>query len=249
MSGKTYTQYLLDKYRSDFDAATQHPFLLATGDGSIDQAVLTQWLRQDYLYAYVGYLKFASLLLSRLPLPTSPPGPDSSPRTQALGRAIPLLTFSLANIKRETDFFVQTAQDHGLDLHPQGRMPDAPGPDGLLGPYTALTRSYVDFLGATAAMGSLEDGLVLLWAMEKAYHTAWSYAKRFVPSQPAQSPKEAALRLFVDNWTCDEFVGFVRDCTDVVDGLEIDPDSETGKQAEEVFKRTLWLEQRFWPSA
>jgi hypothetical protein len=38
----------------------------------------------------------------------------------------------------------------------------------------------------------------------------------------------------VDNWTCDEFVGFVRDCTDVVDGLEIDPDSETGKQAEEV---------------
>lgn len=38
----------------------------------------------------------------------------------------------------------------------------------------------------------------------------------------------------MDNWTCDEFVGFVRDCTDVVDGLEIDPDSETGKQAEEV---------------
>lgn len=33
--------------------------------------------------------------------------------------------------------------------------------------YGEVTRSYVDFLSATAAGGSIEDGLVLLWAMEK----------------------------------------------------------------------------------
>jgi thiaminase len=78
--------------------------------------------------------------------------------------------------------------------------------------------------------------------------TAWTYAKQHLPTAPPTSPKEKALRLFVDNWTCEEFVGFVDDCRKVVDGLEIDPTSEIGRKAEEVFKRTIWLEQRFWPS-
>jgi hypothetical protein len=81
---------------------------------------------------------------------------------------LPVLTFSLANVKRETDFFVQTAKDHGLDLHPGGVMPAASGEeDGLLGVYEPTTRAYVDFLWGTAAGGTIEDGLVLLWAMEK----------------------------------------------------------------------------------
>ena len=41
--------------------ATQHPFLVAAGDGTIDEEALTKWLRQDYLYAYVGYTKVSGL--------------------------------------------------------------------------------------------------------------------------------------------------------------------------------------------
>ena len=37
-----------------------------------------------------------------------------------------------------------------------------------LGEYEVITRSYVDFLWGTGAGGSVEEGLVLLWAMEKA---------------------------------------------------------------------------------
>jgi thiaminase len=44
-----------------FERATQHPFLTAAGDGSLDEDVLVRWLRQDYLYAYVGYIKVRSI--------------------------------------------------------------------------------------------------------------------------------------------------------------------------------------------
>jgi hypothetical protein len=36
-----------------------------------------------------------------------------------------------------------------------------------MGEYEEVTRSYIDFLWGTGAGGSLEEGLVLLWAMEK----------------------------------------------------------------------------------
>jgi hypothetical protein len=136
--------------------------------------------------------QFASLLLSRLPLPSSPPtlDPTSSPKALALHSAISLLTFSLSNIVRETDFFVATAKEHGLEIHSQARaqaQDQAPAQgqaqaseghsdsdeaslspnSSLLGEYEPITKSYVDFLVATAAGGSVEEGLVLLWAMEQ----------------------------------------------------------------------------------
>ena len=55
-----------------------------------------------------------------------------------------------------------------------------------------------------------------------------------MPTTEPTNEKEKALRKFVDNWTCDEFGGFVEDCERVVDGLEIDPESDVGRQAEEV---------------
>ena len=36
-----------------------------------------------------------------------------------------------------------------------------------MGPYNETTRAYVDFLVATSAGGSIEEGLVVLWAMEQ----------------------------------------------------------------------------------
>lgn len=71
-------------------------------------------------------------------------------------------------------------------------------------------------------------------SLQQAYLTAWTYAKSHLPSTPPTTPKEEALRQFVDNWTCQEFVEFVDNCRTVVDGLDIDPESEIGRKAEEV---------------
>jgi len=154
-------------------------------------------------------------------------------------------------VKRETDFFVQTAQEHGLDIRPNGTMPIIDESNGL-GEYEEVTRAYCDFLWGTGAGGSVEEGLVLLWGMEKvclsfhlylderenaddkAYFEAWSFAKSH--TSPISDPTETqkALEKFVDNWTCDEFVGFVDHCKEVVDGLELENDQEMSKRCEQV---------------
>lgn len=70
----------------------------------------------------------------------------------------------------------------------------------------------------------------------QAYFEAWSYAKSHVPTTPPESLTETqrALEKFIDNWTCEEFVGFVDDCRDVVDGLEIEKDGEMASRCEQV---------------
>ncbi|WVF66805.1 hypothetical protein IAT40_001547 [Kwoniella sp. CBS 6097] len=249
MSSHKFSQYLLDKYADDFKVATNHPFLEQAGKGTIDPQPLREWLKQDYLYAFVGYIKFASSLLSKLPL-------ASATENRNIARAVEVLTFSLSNVKRETDFFLATAAEHGLAVfgdsasQSQGlgqAASDAHNNNGLLGEYKDVTRGYVDFLHAIGGLGSIEEGFTLLWAMEKAYFTAWSNAKELL--KPFENPTETqkALKKFIDNWTNDEFKEFVDGCEEIMDGAGIDPSSQTGKACEEVFKRTLWLEQRFWP--
>lgn len=73
-------------------------------------------------------------------------------------------------MKRETGFFVQTAKEYGLELLVDGVLPpvseNGTG-SGLLSEYNQITKSYVEYLHAVAATGTLEEGLVVLWAMEK----------------------------------------------------------------------------------
>ncbi|WVQ94416.1 hypothetical protein IAU59_001495 [Kwoniella sp. CBS 9459] len=238
MSDQKFSQYLLDKYADDFKLATNHPFLRQAGEGTIDAQPLREWLKQDYLYAFVGYIKFASSLLSKLPL-------AYATEDRNVARAVEVLTFSLSNVKRETDFFLATAAEHGLAVFGDSasRIDNE-----LLGEYKEVTRGYVDFLHAIGGLGSIEEGFTLLWAMEKAYFTAWTNAKTYL--KPFENPTETqkALEKFIDNWTNEEFKHFVDGCEEIMDGAGIKPDSQTGKACEEVFKRTLWLEQRFWPN-
>jgi hypothetical protein len=68
----------------------------------------------------------------------------------------------------------------------------------------------------------------------KAYFEAWSFAKSH--TAPISNPTETqkALEKFIDNWTCDEFVGFVKHCQEVVDGLELEKDQELAQKCEQV---------------
>ena len=56
----------------DFKIATTHPFLVRCGELSIEEEVLSKWLKQDYLYAFVGYIKVC-------PFSSLYPDPDSYP--------------------------------------------------------------------------------------------------------------------------------------------------------------------------
>ncbi|WWC68993.1 uncharacterized protein I206_102929 [Kwoniella pini CBS 10737] len=240
-----FTEYLLDKYADDFKIATTHPFLKSAGEGTIASEPLREWLKQDYLYAYVGYIKFASSLLSKLHL--SPNSSSINP-TSNISRSVEIITFSLSNVKRETDFFLSTSSKFNLSIFENSNQDNN---NNLLGEYNEITRSYVDFLHSIGGLGSIEEGLTLLWCMEKAYYEAWSFAKSHshkFPNENELNQTQKALKEFINNWTNFEFKEFVDGCEEILNGSNIQLNSDLAERCEDVFKRTLWLEQRFWPS-
>lgn len=71
-------------------------------------------------------------------------------------------------------------------------------------------------------------------ADEEAYFEAWSFAKSHYKPNSNPTETQKALEKFIDNWTCEEFVGFVDHCKQVVDGLGLEEDSDMSKRCEQV---------------
>ncbi|TRM61721.1 hypothetical protein BD626DRAFT_500344 [Schizophyllum amplum] len=105
------------------------------------------------------------------------------------------------------------------------------------------TRDYTAEM-ARLASASLEENMVFLWAMEKAYLDVWTNVKSGLG---ASSISGQPINDLSENWTCEEFVKFVDDLGDIVDDFDIQPDSASWKRAEEVWERTIELEASFWP--
>ncbi|WVF66804.1 hypothetical protein IAT40_001546 [Kwoniella sp. CBS 6097] len=244
---QTFTQYLCEKYADELEKAITHPFLKACGEGNIETEPLREWLKQDYLFAYEGGIKYTAALLSKLSLSPS----ASSIRTPIAAKAVPILGWCATNLLRETDWFLSVAKDHGIDVFDPARREVDVEKHGLLGEYHPVTRGYIDYLQTIGALGSIEEGLVVLWASEKIYNAAWEHAKTFRKASSvfdAESNTQQALVKFIDNWTTPEFIEFVGRCEDMVDSLDIQLGTERAELCEKAFRNILWYEQRFWPS-
>ncbi|KAI0090311.1 heme oxygenase-like protein [Irpex rosettiformis] len=212
-----------------YTAATKHEFLATAAKGLLSSDRLSLYLFQDRLYAAHGYPRFIGHILSAIPF-SSLHG-LRSPQEGFNRRILEVLTYSLQNVVRETGFFVETAEKYGLKL------------DGWR--ERKATRDYTAETIRVAASGGLEGGLVFLWAMERVYLDAWKYVKSQL-SNAAKPPSEALAGL-VDNWTNTEFEKFVKDLEDIVNGLGIQPGTEAGNRAEEIWARVIELEAAFWP--
>lgn len=240
------TEGLTSLHQEDYRAATQAPFLKAAGTGQVGKTLLSQWLSQDRLYAQ-GYVRFIGMMLSKIKLPTA------AVTTGIDWQVMDLLISALTNIKRELLFFEDVAEKYGLDL-------EAPWPgEDLFGP-NPITRGYLDlFMNAASPGASLLEGMVVLWATEKCYYSAWLYAlhSRSGQAQPVNGKAGltdadgGALHCeFIPNWTSDGFGDFVLQIGNLVNELAIleekeDPQRRT--RCAEVWKQVLWLEARFWP--
>lgn len=236
----------------------------------------------------------AASLISALPL--------SSPAHQSASQStLALLSYAMSNIHREVGFFDSLSPRFGLDL---ARRPGAQQAGSLQGGLMRVeTKAYVDLLIATGAEanrngGGMEEGLVLLWTMEKVhsrpalklqsvlrrraeltalriqlYNQAWLFAATHSATPSATDEKtSAALTELIDNWTNAEFAEFVAKCEEAVEKLQLEEGTPEWDRAEEVrsqslfaavpplrgtidklrssaqiFKYTLYLEQRFWP--
>ena len=86
---------------------------------------------------------------------------------------------------------------------------------------------------------TLLEGLLVLWATEKCYLDAWSFAKSCSSEQEAEHDADGgALRSeFIPNWTSEGFGGFVDEIALILDEWAV---REGSLRKIEVFK-ALWL--------
>ncbi|PSR70568.1 hypothetical protein PHLCEN_2v13539 [Hermanssonia centrifuga] len=215
-----------------YSSATEHDFLVAAGTGQLSKDLVSLYLSQDRLYAAHAYPRFIGQLLAAIPF-SSLHAIDSVQELHNR-RILNILSYSLQNVVREVGFFGEVAAKHGLKL------------DGWR--ERKATRDYTATMAAVGSSGSLDDGLIFLWAMEKVYLDSWKHVRSLLGTSTETSPTTAVIQEFVDNWTNPEFERFVNNLGDLVNSLDIKPDSEAYSRAEEIWARVVELEKDFWPS-
>ncbi|KZT03748.1 heme oxygenase-like protein [Laetiporus sulphureus 93-53] len=214
-----------------YSAATEHYFLTAAGDGSLPDELLSLYLSQDRLYAAHAYPAFIGRLLAAVPF--SSLDAVDSPAEQSNQRIVRVLSDALQNVVREVGFFDETVKAFGLQSDSWREL--------------KATRDYTAEMARIGVHGRIEDGLVFLWAMERVYLDAWKYVGSLQSIRlqgPGTAPAVAAL---VSNWTNPDFVKFVDDLADLVNSLDISPDSTVWRRAESIWARVIEIEEAFWP--
>lgn len=222
---QSLTAHLLEVDPEKFQTATRARFLEKAGGGSLSKEILEQWLPQDRLYAQ-AYIRFASLLLANLPLPSS-----VSPNHMN-ERLVDLVIGAITNVRRELKFFEAVAGKYGLALEAK-----------TVSTGVQMYQSLFSSIGQEIEQDkrSLLDGFVLLWATEKCYLDAWTYASSFASSSPPEQDRDGgALRKeFIPNWSSKDFKKFVDECAEAADGVWVELQDAKKR---ELLMRGNWLE-------
>ncbi|KAL6715823.1 hypothetical protein ACLMJK_006784 [Lecanora helva] len=243
------TAYLLSIEKAAYASATRSPFLAKSGAGTLTDSAVCEWLVQDKYYQ-LGYVNFMGSLLSKIDLsPLISPSPSHSnketTRKDEDGRNLQRTTMNilidaLTAIRQEIDLYDQVAEKYGLALE--------------FAEMNGVTREYVElFEEVGKGDKGLLQGLVVLWATEHCYLTAWTYASSQAKDNDGQSQlgetgAVAALhREFIPNWTSKEFAAFVDKLGKVTDAWAIGIEDEEREVCARLWKQVLELEARFWP--
>ncbi|OTB08763.1 hypothetical protein M426DRAFT_18838 [Hypoxylon sp. CI-4A] len=261
MSKPSISEHLLSspEIKNLLERATESQFLSLAGQGQLPPDILSQWLSQDRLYAQ-AYVRFAGALISRVQLPTKVVDRETTKSLE--WRILSLLQTALSGITRELQFFEETAGKYGLDLEALGPVAEGANlsnksagfaPNKVTQEYINLFESFTPQAGDKVSQ-TLLDGLVVLWATEKAYLDAWTYAKQQAPDN-AEAKGDldgGALRKeFIPNWTSEDFQAFVKEaqgCLDAYAAVQTDyPGEAAVSKSTTLFKKVLVLEESFWP--
>ncbi|KAI1177542.1 hypothetical protein F4777DRAFT_541335 [Nemania sp. FL0916] len=247
MSKPLLTDLLLGdaEIAASYQRATQAKFLRLGGQGRLPHKIVSEWLSQDRLYAQ-AYLRFISGLISRA---------KSANENDKISS---MLQKCLDGILRELTFFEETAKTCGLDLLAVPPGESSFGPNKTTGEYIDLFDSFAaDRSSAGESGNTLMKGLLVLWATEKAYLAAWTYAREQKSSGDADFEKDldgGALRThFIPNWTSQPFQELVKEIQECLDtfaetqGGYDSPDGQSFSTAVSVVREVFRLEEGFWP--
>lgn len=243
------TTHLLSVNHEQLLRITHHSFLSRAANGALPKPLVAQWLANDlqYLKVYKGLSEQTLAIVRR----TQPSSAISDPE-DIQTRLIAWLKAAVHNGTREENLFQEVADIYKMDIN----ITDTTKNEGLRRyetMYSSLTTS-----DRNAFLPWLE-GVVTLWAMEKVYYEAWSWARR----QDAQaSPRTyendqdggAMRREFIPNWSNRDFLMFVEQLERIINeavGTAVKGDDQFWKQlkgrTDAVWKAVLDAEEAFWP--
>lgn len=247
-----FTSHLVNLSTSvPYEEAILHPFLRDAANLALPHDRLAFWLAQDRIYAAQAYPRFIALLITKIPLDSTDPSVQGLSR-----RTLQVLVGCLDNIVREVNFFEDTARKYDLDI---GGVRQGEGQVWL---ERKATRDYTAEMARIASLGTLEEGLVFLWAMEKLYLDAWSNVSSALRTKPESElgVTGEALRDLSYSWSNanPDFSNFVQGIGTLVDEYwaplfqEVSDDRasrhvEAVLRAERIWARVVELEAEFWP--
>ncbi|KAL2755026.1 hypothetical protein ACRALDRAFT_2106336 [Sodiomyces alcalophilus JCM 7366] len=259
------TQTLLASSPEDYTRATTSPFLTSAAAGTTSKSLLSRWLANDRLYIH-AYVRGTGRLLSFLTVPDLAPPSSSSPNPDPATRLLDWLVDALVNVRREENFFLETAARYNLSLdlpttsstgdHTAPTVPDDQKLQGL--------RRWESLFGSVAPGPAGQplpwlEAAVLYWGTEICYLDAWSGVKaRLTPrADPSQDADGGALRTqFLHNWTNDEFARFVHRLAAIIDDAVAELVASGGEgvkaqlleRVKPVWRDVLLAEESFWPA-
>jgi thiaminase len=231
---------------------TRHPFLERAAKGTLPKPLIAQWLANDrqYLQGYISTLNYLLKLVRSQHQATAEPGAQPDIET----RLIAWLESGVKNGERELRFFQEVADIYNIDIHPSP-LQDTVKSEGLRR-YEKLFTSVVS--EQPHAFIPWLEGAILLYATEKVYYEAWSWARR----QDTQSPRNfdndqdggAMRREFIPNWSNRDFMMFVEQLERIVnEGVSeaVNRDetkwAEVKSRADPIWSALLDAEETFWP--
>lgn len=176
-------------------------------------------------------------------------------------RILKLLSSALDGIMTEVQFFETTAGKYGIDLQSTSGFSGGDGSSPTFHP-NEVTSNYINLFDSfhdptleskstIPTPKSLLEGMVLLWATEKVYHEAWSFAKSHTrhdsQDHAADLDGGALNREFIPNWTSKDFAAFVEEIEACLNELAARTEGadEVGLR---VWRQVLELEKDFWPA-
>ncbi|KAM7195751.1 hypothetical protein V8F20_007321 [Naviculisporaceae sp. PSN 640] len=234
------TEHLLQTYQSEFQTATQHPFLLSAAEGRLPKDVLGKWLANDRLYIH-SYIRAAGKLLSSIDLPPTAPesAKEEAPETQLVDWLIEALTA----VRREERLFIDVAERYGLDINldtfhtsdavgtktvsidETAKLPGLVMIEDIFGNITQSSSLVIETASASGGPPKRTiipwlEGAVTFWGTERCYLEAWSWAKA-KQAGGADAKEDAdggALRKeFIPNWSSVDFARFVQTLGSLID--------------------------------
>ncbi|KAF2028463.1 heme oxygenase-like protein [Setomelanomma holmii] len=244
------TTHLLSVNHDQLVRTTQDPFLARAANGTLPKALVSQWLANDlqYLKVYKGISEQTLEILRK-----SHPSNTTTVPENVETRLVAWLEAAIQNGTREENLFAEVAQIYTLNLS----ISESTKNDGLRR-YEALFRHFTTSTRYTFLPWL--EGAVLLWAMEKVYYDAWSWARRQdAQSSPRTFDKDldggAMRRELIPNWGNRDFLMFVEQLERIVnegvseavmgdDGLW----KQVKSRADELYAKVLDAEEVFWPN-